>query len=84
MRLVEELRDGQIQHRVAQEFETLVASATVELVRLGRVGERGLQQTRVLEDEAEAFEEPVVGRTGQMAHAIGPAIHPPPRTTSPS
>ena len=84
VRLVEEPRDGQIQHRVAQELETLVPWAAVALVGMGRVGERGLEEFLVLEDEAEALEKTGVGRTGVVAHGTGPAIHPPPRTTSPS
>ena len=84
VRPVEEPGDDQIQHCIAQELEALVASASVALVGLGRVAERGLEQIEILEGEAQVVEQALVGQTGLVAHGICPAIHPPPRTTSPS
>ena len=53
MRVVEQSRDGEIEHRVAEELEPLVAARAVELVRVRGMRERDVEQSGIGEVMAE-------------------------------
>ena len=92
MRGVERLADHEIEHRVAEELEPLVAAIAARLVRVRGVRERDEHALAIAEFVAQRAGEHVdrIGRgrradrrVAARAHAAAPAIQPPPSTTSP-
>ncbi len=82
MRLVEELGDHQVEDRVAQELEPLVAAPGARLVGMRGMRERRLEKALVCKAMADGGLEraPV---TCLEAHGRASAIQPPPSTSSP-
>ena len=83
---VERVRDHEIEHRVAEELEPLVAAAAVHLVGPRRVRERGARERGVAEDVAEHLVDATARRSARHAALTtsDSAIQPPPSTTSPA
>src|SRR5262249_27437380 len=85
VRLVEEPRDGEVEHGVAEELEPLVAAAPVDLVRVRRVRERRVEQRTVREAVRERGLDGGARLVGaRLAHVAAPSIPPPPSTASPA
>jgi len=82
MGFVEQFGGHQTQYGVPEKFEPFVALRAM-LVRPGRMPEGRIEERSILELVSEGvFEKRPIGLFG-LAHAIGPAIQPPPRITSP-
>jgi hypothetical protein len=85
MGLVEQPRDSEVEHRVAEEFEPLVAAAPIDLVRIRGMRQRGREQCRI----GEAMPERGLDRGARLvgarlAHVAAASIQPPPSTRSPA